>query len=186
MQFALFKDDMSVKIDDESDIYKVLDFFPLLVENQINLVNLFVEDIQKAISIFDKVITIEAAGGVVEFNNNILLIKRLEKWDLPKGKIELGENVEHAAIREVHEECGINVEIKHFLCYTFHTYILKNMYIIKKTHWYSMTTKSIDNVKPQLEEDITEVRFVSKNDINVYLQNTYSNIIMVLNHFFKS
>src|ERR1043166_2068643 len=38
-------------------------------------------------------ISIEAGGGIV-FNaqQNILLIKRLGKWDLPKGKIDPGES----------------------------------------------------------------------------------------------
>ncbi len=49
---------------------------------------------------------IEAAGGLV-FNakNEFLLIKRLGKADLPKGKIEKGEDPKTAALREVEEEC---------------------------------------------------------------------------------
>jgi hypothetical protein len=35
---------------------------------------------------------IEAAGGVVENpNNQVLMIFRLGKWDLPKGKVDTGE-----------------------------------------------------------------------------------------------
>ena len=45
-------------------------------------------------------VPIEAAGGIVlNANQEMLWIKRLGKWDLPKGKIEIGESREAAAIR---------------------------------------------------------------------------------------
>ena len=45
---------------------------------------------------------IRAAGGLV-FNdaNELLMIVRRGKWDLPKGKVEAGEDVVTAALREV-------------------------------------------------------------------------------------
>src|SRR5690606_25043669 len=51
---------------------------------------------------------IHAAGGVV-FNSagDLLMIHRLGRWDLPKGKCEHNESVNESAIREVQEECGI-------------------------------------------------------------------------------
>ena len=52
---------------------------------------------------------IEAAGGIVQNDQKqMLFIYRLNKWDLPKGKVEKGENFEQAAIREVEEETGVN------------------------------------------------------------------------------
>lgn len=49
-----------------------------------------------------------AAGGLVKnTEDQWLLIFRLGKWDLPKGKLENGETPEAAALREVEEECGI-------------------------------------------------------------------------------
>ena len=52
---------------------------------------------------------IDAAGGLVENNHNeILMIFRKGKWDLPKGKVELKEKIISAAKREVEEETGIN------------------------------------------------------------------------------
>src|SRR5438552_3388516 len=53
---------------------------------------------------------IEAAGGIVKNTDGAyLFIYRLDKWDLPKGKIEKGEKTKEAAVREVEEECGITV-----------------------------------------------------------------------------
>jgi len=52
---------------------------------------------------------IKAAGGIVfSEDKELLLIKRHGLWDLPKGKLEKGEDVRLAALREVHEECGLN------------------------------------------------------------------------------
>jgi 8-oxo-dGTP diphosphatase len=55
--------------------------------------------------------------GVITFNskNQILLVKRGNEpskglWSLPGGMIELGERVREAAIREVKEECNIDIE----------------------------------------------------------------------------
>ena len=46
---------------------------------------------------------IEAAGGVVENNNNVIMIYRLKKWDLPKGKKDNNEKIKRTAVREVEE-----------------------------------------------------------------------------------
>src|SRR5690606_38316271 len=51
---------------------------------------------------------VKAAGGLVDNElNEFLFIKRLGKWDLPKGKLEEGEKMKETALREVEEECGI-------------------------------------------------------------------------------
>ncbi len=55
--------------------------------------------------------------GVIVFNNKkkVLLVKRGNEpskglWSLPGGMIELGERVREAGIREVKEECNIDIE----------------------------------------------------------------------------
>src|SRR3546814_13598 len=54
---------------------------------------------------------IKAAGGLVKNGDgDYLFIFRLGKWDLPKGKVEPGESMKTAAVREVEEECGIRVD----------------------------------------------------------------------------
>ena len=125
---------------------------------------------------------IEAAGGLV-FNKEeqILMIFRNGKWDLPKGKLEIGESVEECAIREVEEECGIyGLDIIDKLLETYHTYSLKGEEILKRTYWYKMRTDFDGELVPQIEEGITKVSWVSKDQISEKLKNSYGNISDVL------
>ena len=49
-----------------------------------------------------------AAGGILEQDKKILLVKRprYDDWSLPKGKLDRGETPLQAALREVREETG--------------------------------------------------------------------------------
>lgn len=54
-------------------------------------------------------------GAVIVKNGKILLVKRrydpkANQWTLPGGLVELGEEVRQAVIREIREECGIEIE----------------------------------------------------------------------------
>lgn len=56
-----------------------------------------------------------AAGGVVSnARGEILLQKRADngRWGLPSGYVDVGESVEHAAIREIWEETGIRKRVR--------------------------------------------------------------------------
>lgn len=123
---------------------------------------------------------IKAAGGIVQNEHSqILMIHRLSKWDLPKGKMEQGEDAVSTALREVEEECGIaNLQISHpEPIITFHTYELNGTHILKQTYWYHMRSLSKGNLIPQIEEGIDLVRWVSKgSDLQEKLQNTFQNI----------
>lgn len=121
---------------------------------------------------------IKAAGGVV-FNEfgQLLLIKRLGVWDLPKGKIEEGEDQRLAALREVHEECGLNfLGILGKMTNTYHVYHLKGRWILKRSAWYKMIAWGDISVQPQVEEDITEVRWVDKTFIQDKKFETYDSL----------
>ncbi len=125
---------------------------------------------------------IEAAGGKV-FNSKkeILAIYRLEKWDLPKGKVEKGESIREAAVREVEEECGIsNLKIEKELNSTYHTYWMKDKHILKRTYWYQMTYSGLEVLVPQTEEDIQEVKWLSLNELDEFKANTYASILEVM------
>ncbi|MFZ9847060.1 MAG: NUDIX hydrolase [Flavobacteriales bacterium] len=118
---------------------------------------------------------IEAAGGAVIKDKKLLAIFRLGKWDLPKGKMEEGESKEESAIREVEEECGISgLKIVKELPAVYHTYILNGKRILKVTYWFEMTTDFEGELKPQIEEDISQVKWVE--DVKEILENTYPSL----------
>lgn len=132
---------------------------------------------------------VKAAGGVVVRNNKLLVIRRLGKWDLPKGKIDKGETSKIAALREVEEECGITThKIVKQLPSTFHIYQspykeTMGKWIFKETFWYEMEYSGNENGIPQLEEGITEVRWFAKNELNEVLGNTYNNLLQIINTY---
>lgn len=130
---------------------------------------------------------IEASGGlVINENMHFLMIYRLDKWDLPKGKIEKGEKKKEAALREVEEECGItNLTIHNKLTTTYHTYYLKNKRVLKISFWYLMTTTYKGQLIPQIEENITEVRWADATEMPLLLVNSYPAIKLVYETYFK-
>lgn len=125
---------------------------------------------------------IEAAGGLVKNEKGeILFIFRRGKWDLPKGKLEKGESIEECALREVEEECGIkHLKTIKELPSTYHTYLLKGKPILKRSYWYEMTAPGNQALIPQLEEDITEIKWISSNELSSILENCFSSIKEVL------
>ena len=121
---------------------------------------------------------IEAAGGLV-YNNEcqLLMIFRNNKWDLPKGKLELNENIKECAIREVEEECGISgLSILNALQDTYHTYEINGKKILKRTYWFAMRTDFKGILVPQTDEGITEVVWVDNEQIGKKLHNSFGNI----------
>lgn len=132
-----------------------------------------------------KVIT--AAGGLVmNEEKEFLFIYRGNKWDLPKGKIEKGESIDEAALREVSEECGISqLVLKKFLLKTYHIFFQKNQEILKETHWFLMDTTIKYKLSPQIEEGISIAAFKNSEDSIKALENTYRNIHLVFDNFYK-
>jgi len=107
----------------------------------------------------------------------LLMIFRNGKWDLPKGKLELNENIKECAIREVEEECGIaGLSIVNALQDTYHTYEINGEKILKRTYWFAMYSDFKGNLVPQTEEGITQVDWVDKEQIVEKLNNSFGNI----------
>lgn len=148
---------------------------------------LICEDVEMVFQLFlSNYKLIEAAGGLVfNSNNELLLIERLGVWDLPKGKIDLGETPEIAALREVEEECAVNeLSIEYLVCKSYHTYFFKEKYILKRTFWYKMNTSFKGNLVPQEEENISKVEWQHFTKKSITNLNTYESIKDVLNNYF--
>lgn len=122
------------------------------------------------------------AGGGVVYNKReqVLLMKRLGKWDLPKGKADKGEKFRQTAAREVTEECNIEVVVRKKVCTTWHTYRLHGKRMLKCTKWYKMDCLNDKYMTPQLEESIEELRWMNKPEIADAMGNSYESIRFVL------
>lgn len=122
-----------------------------------------------------------AAGGLVLINNAIAAIERNGIPDLPKGHIEKNESPDEAALREVREETALtNLSIIKQLPSTFHCYLLNNQWTLKKTSWFLMKSDDEFKPKPQEEEGISKVYLLNKDNVNEFLQKTYSSIRLSL------
>jgi len=120
---------------------------------------------------------INAAGGLVKNSQSeYLFIFRRGKWDLPKGKLDEGEDFETAAIREVQEECGIShIELGDLYHLSYHIYEENNDWILKQTNWYLMKSEE-KNLIPQLSEGITQTAWLPTNQFEKVRENTYASI----------
>jgi 8-oxo-dGTP pyrophosphatase MutT (NUDIX family) len=137
---------------------------------------------------FSQFENIEAAGGIVQNEEKeMLFIYRRAKWDLPKGKLEQGESIEICAQREIEEETGItNLSLKRKVGETYHIYTEKGKHILKTSHWFYFTCPSNQVTKPQIEEDIAEVKWIETKNIKEPMKNTYENIRAILRIFFDT
>lgn len=163
----------------------------LLQNTSTSELNVYGEQIDEIWKEFKKLFRIiEAAGGIVNKpNGDTLFIRRLGKWDLPKGKMEKGESREESAIREIEEETNLqNVELRDFINTTYHIYIERNGdRVLKHTHWFEMFFDGEDTSKPQLEEGITEVAWKNIIQIeNEVFPNTFQNIKLIINEFWDT
>lgn len=125
---------------------------------------------------------IEAGGGLImNDRGEFLVILRNGIWDLPKGKLEKGEDFQTAALREVEEETGLNgIQVLDPLTSTYHTYLLSGERILKKTKWFVM--KCGENQEPELQsrEGISDYRWASPGNTGFIRENTYASILDVL------
>ena len=105
---------------------------------------------------------VRAAGGIVTApDGTMLLIQRNGRWDLPKGKVESGETLLQAALREVEEETGIKcvsalsrecvsadaqdtkaiTQLRNYAIKTYHIFNLYGGWHLKQTSWFPMTAE---------------------------------------------
>lgn len=123
----------------------------------------------------------QAAGGLVRDSaGRVLMIYRNGRWDLPKGHREGAESMEHCALREVEEECGVStLQIGELICMTRHIYCLDGEWVLKECYWYAMSCANCGKLKPQTEEGIERVEWFDEAQVSEALKNTYKTIAEV-------
>lgn len=171
-----------IRFEDETTFEIALDLLENTSCTEVNIYSENLKDTWRKFNDFFKII--EAAGGIVSNPaGETLFIHRLGRWDLPKGKIETGESLEEAAVREIEEETALKkIDLQHFINTTYHIYREKNgTPILKKTHWYKMNYNGDSLPIPQIEEGITQVSWKNKEEIlKDVLSNTFQNIKLIL------
>jgi ADP-ribose pyrophosphatase YjhB (NUDIX family) len=128
---------------------------------------------------------VKAAGGLVRKKDRVLMIYRMKKWDLPKGKKETGEKSKETAVREVEEECNVEVKIGKKICTTWHTYTMNKNNMIKRTKWYEMDLINDSRSRPSIEEDIEELRWMTQKEVYHALENSYRSIRFVFEEYYR-
>ncbi|MFY7741291.1 MAG: NUDIX hydrolase [Flavobacterium sp.] len=150
-----------------------------IFKNKVDKAFLYHPDEKEILKKLKSKIPVEKAGGGLVFNdkNEVLFIYRNKKWDLPKGGIEKGEEIEDTALREVQEETGVKgLKITRKLNKTYHIFKRNGRYKLKITHWFEMKTSFSGKMTGQLEEGIEKVEWVKPENIDSCLTNSYENI----------
>ncbi len=124
---------------------------------------------------------VEAAGGVVADDaQNVLMIYRRDRWDLPKGHIDAGEDALSAAVREIAEETGVSgLKFVTELCNTLHAYNVYGKWELKRTYWFGFETLQTAT-QPQTEEDIQTAQWCSAVEVDENLKKSYPTIREVI------
>ena len=127
-----------------------------------------------------------AAGGVVRRGDEILVIRKNNMWDLPKGFVDFGETTEQTARREISEECGIvGHELVRPLIDTWHTYMYLERQVLKQSQWFEFHYSGTKNTFPQSDEGILDAVWMSENQLNTQLDECYGSIRDVLVYFWN-
>lgn len=102
------------------------------------------------------------SAAVIEQDGAFLLTRRAETvhlgglWEFPGGKVEHGESVEDAVVREIGEELGCGVVLGRTLLTTRHTY--EDLHV--ELHFFAATL--IGDPAPQLGQ---EMRWVPRAEL---------------------
>lgn len=129
-------------------------------------------------------------GVVVNAKGEILIAKRHQpdipelhgKLEFPGGGIDFGETPEHAVIREVKEESGLDVEIVRLLPQIYSN-IWKREEGIDQAILISYECRVVGGELSTADEEISELKFMKANEIDYSqaLPKT-KEIIDLLNH----
>ena len=156
---------------------KVIKFF-----QSCNSLTVLCEDCNAA---FDRFLAefkyVEAAGGVVKNERGeVLMIYRRNRWDLPKGHIDTGEDALTAAKREVEEETGVSgLKFVSELCNTLHAYNVYGEWELKCTYWFAFDAQSAVTTA-QTEEDIESAVWCNPAEVDSNLEESYPTIKEVI------
>ena len=116
-------------------------------------------------------------GAVILDHDRVLLVKRGQppsqgKWSIPGGLVHLGERIEDALRREVHEECGVEVRLLG-LCGVIDRvrHAPPDGAAAPRVHYHYVIidyVASVESGEPRAGSDAAEVRWVSIPELEAY------------------
>jgi 8-oxo-dGTP diphosphatase len=121
---------------------------------------------------------IVGVGALLIKNGKLLLVRRgakpgQGKWSIPGGLVELGEQTRDAVIREVKEECGLDIELERLMD------VFDNITRDDKgrIQYQFVVVNFMAKVKSGIlksADDVLEVRWVSLDEVEKYnLTNSF-------------
>ncbi len=128
---------------------------------------------------------VTAAGGVVTTPaGEALMIFRNGRWDLPKGRWEVGESLRECAAREIEEETGVAPgRLVSRLCDTWHIYNLYGRWELKHTFWYHFERPERVAAAPQQEEGITTCEWCSVEEARRRAEESFPTLRAVMRSY---
>ena len=131
---------------------------------------------------------IKTSGGIVIKDDKILFIRKNNRWDLPKGKLEKGVNSRDTAIVEISEETGLKTKdlfiLKKLIPTHYHKKV-EGFIIVKKTYWYLVEYRgNFDHpLVPDQNEGITDCRWFSFDELILVLEESHERIRYLVEFF---
>ena len=90
----------------------------------------------------------------------------VDAWSMPGGAIEKGETIEQAAIREVYEETGLDIEVNDVLAINECKFIEKNEHALFFTIRASIIGGSIAILNP---EEISVIKWMEMQEADLLM-----------------
>ncbi len=124
----------------------------------------YIHDLRKIIG--PRKIILNCAGALIIRDDKILFQRRADngKWGLIGGLLEMNETYEEAALREIREETGLNVQLDSFLgIYHNHNMVWSNgdaAHVISAYY-----TAHIVSGEPRIDEESYELKFFGKEEM---------------------
>ncbi len=172
---------VSYRFDNRRGLRNAVDNFSSRAD--IQSLHIFHDDLPMLMEEFKACFQLIDAGGGLVFNRKgaFLVIKRNGIWDLPKGKLEQGEDFEIAALREVQEETGLKklVTVQPIVS-TYHTYQIEGRQVLKRTQWFEMHYPGKKDPILESKEGITKYRWTNQGQTDFIMKNTFGSIVDVL------
>ena len=81
-------------------------------------------------------------------------------------------------MREVAEECNVQVALRQRICHTYHAMAPKRgIFSLKKTHWYAMDLVEDADMRPRREEGIEQTQWVGASEMQEVLKGAYPSVV---------